>query len=71
MKKYKITEERQVTQYWVYEVKAGSLPEALEEVLQGKVQPADHFTSTPMGEDEESHYSVDELDGENETELPF
>lgn len=71
MKKYKITEERQVTQYWVYEVEAGSESEALEEVLQGKVQPADHFTSTPMGEDEESHYSVDELDGENETELPF
>ena len=44
MKKYKITEERQVTQYWVYEVEAGSESEALEEVLQGKVQPADHFT---------------------------
>jgi len=71
MKKYKITEERQVTQYWVYEVEAGSLPEALEEVLQGKVQPVDHFTSTPMGEDEESHYSADEISDDSEQELPF
>lgn len=71
MKKYKITEERQVTQYWVYEVEAGSESEALEEVLQGKVQPADHFTSTPMGEDEDSHYSVDEISDDSEQELPF
>ena len=55
----------------MYEVEAGSLPEALEEVLQGKVQPVDHFTSTPMGEDEESHYSVDEISDESEQELPF
>jgi hypothetical protein len=71
MKKYKITEERQVTQYWVFEVEANTESEALEAVLRGDIQPADHFTSTPMGEDEDSHYSVDEVSDDSEQELPF
>lgn len=69
MKKYKITEERQVTQYWVYEVEAASESEALETVIQGQAQPVDQFTAAPMGEDEESHYNVDEIDETDE--LPF
>jgi hypothetical protein len=37
MKSYKITEERQVTQYWVFEVEANTESEALEAVLRGDI----------------------------------
>lgn len=71
MKKYKITEERQVTQYWVFEVEANSESEALEVIMRGDARPVDHFTTTPMGEDEDAHYSVDEVSDDSEQELPF
>lgn len=59
MKEYSIVESRPATYYWNYVVEAENETEALNKVLEGKVEAIDSFVEESDGE--ESDYEISEI----------
>jgi len=65
MKEYRIIESRPATYYWEYIVEAESETEALNKVLDGKVEAEE--TWVEEDEDEDSDYEIYPANDDNET----
>ena len=65
MKEYRIIESRPATYYWEYIVEAENETEALNKVLDGKVEAEE--TWVEEDEDEDSDYEIYPANNDNET----
>lgn len=68
-KTYRVVTSFPRTQYWEYEVEAGSKEEAEEIVMEGGVEPFNHWTTEDGWENETVNEVVEVSEEDRETDL--